>query len=103
MGSNPRAVLRSLVAVIALALAGFGLPAYARGRDAAPGSRVAVLPVPAPPPAAGVAAAEVRLPFRATHVGLRWRGREDAAVEITWLAPSGGSAGGGSPWQRLTI
>jgi hypothetical protein len=93
MGSNPRVLLRSLVAVIALALAGFGLPASARSRDAAPGGRLAILPVPA-----RASAVEIRLPFAATHVGLRWRGSEDAGVEIRWLAPGAGAA-----WQRLPI
>src|SRR3954453_16185681 len=93
MGSNPKALLRSLVAVVVLALAGFGLPAYARGRDAEPGRRLAVLPV-----AARASAVEVRLPFPATHVGLRWRGSEDAGVEIRWLAP-----GAPAQWQRLPI
>jgi hypothetical protein len=87
MGSNPKASLRSLVAVIVLAAAGFGLPARALGGDA-PGSRLAVLPVKA----------EVRLPFPATHVGLRWRGSEAAPVEVRWR-----TADGWGPWAAPPI
>ena len=108
MGSDPKALLRSLVAVVVLAAAGFGLPARAVGRSADPGSRVAILPLPGPasgPAAAsqpvtggGSGAGEVRLPFPATHVGLRWRGSEADNVEIRWRG-----AGDGGGWRTLPI
>jgi hypothetical protein len=49
------------------------------------GSRLATIPVQ---PAAGARTAEVRLPFPATHVGIRWRGSEEARVEIRWREPA---------------
>jgi hypothetical protein len=42
---------------------------------------VATIPVPA---TAGARTAEVRLPFAASHVGVRWRGSDDTTVEIRW-------------------
>jgi hypothetical protein len=96
MGPDPRALLRSLVAVTVLAAAGFGVPARALGSNGGRSSRVAIVPVTAASAEAG--SAEVRLPFAATHVGLRWRGSEDDGVEIRWRVPGGEGA-----WRRLPI
>jgi hypothetical protein len=94
MGIDPKALVRSFVVVAVLAAGAFGLPARAQSRDTGAASRVAILPVP--PEAAGTAT--LRLPFPATHVGLRWRGSEDDAVEIRWRQP-----GGWAPWRSLPI
>ena len=96
MESDRRTFLRSLVTGAAIAAGGFGRPARAQSPSGAPGGRVAVLPVPLTLDRA--APAEMGLPFSATHVGLRWRGSEDDAVEIRWLRPDGWGA-----WQRLPI
>jgi hypothetical protein len=90
MGSDPRALLRSLVAVVVLAAAGFGLPARALSSAADHGVRLTVVKVPG--------LAERRLPFPATHLGLRWRGSEKAPVALRWR-----TADGWGPWTGLSI
>ena len=106
MGTDPRTGFRSLVAVVVLVGAGVGLPARAETRAPVPRTRVAVLPVDPVPARATAGAAsdaarsvgEVRLPFRATHVGIRWRGSEDDPVEIRWRG-----TGDWGDWRRLSI
>ena len=68
-------------------------------------SRVAVVPVRAMPPSGlpGAGAGLInlgglRLPFPATHVGLRWQGSEADLVEICWQV-----AGEWGAWRRLSI
>src|SRR5205807_3090964 len=80
MESDRRTFLRSLLAGGVVAGGGFGRLARAQARSGPPGGRIAVLPISVSPDRAR--AAEVRLPFPATHVALRWRGSEDDAVEI---------------------
>jgi hypothetical protein len=89
MGSYPRALLRSLVAVVALAAAGFGLPARALSSAADHGGRLTVVKVPGP--------TELRLPFAATHLGLRWRGSEKAPVALRWRTTDGWGSWTGLP------
>ncbi|HEV7534910.1 MAG TPA: hypothetical protein VGP90_04695, partial [Acidimicrobiia bacterium] len=88
---------RKVVVAVVLATAGFGLPARALTGGGAAGPRVAVLRVDHGP-AGAIGAAEVPLPFPATHVGLRWRGGETDDVELRWLR-----AGQWGPWQRTTV
>jgi hypothetical protein len=101
MESDRRTFLGTVVAGAVVAVGG-GLRRPARAGTAtasgggAPGGRVAVLPVSFPPDEGE--AAEVRLPFPATHVGLRWRGSEDDEVELRWLGADGGGA-----WHRPPI
>ena len=76
-----------------LAAAGFGLPA--RAHTPGEGDRLATIPVH---PVAGAGTGEVRLPFPATHLGVRWRGSEAATVEIRWRGPAIWGA-----WQRLPV
>jgi hypothetical protein len=80
--------------VTVLATAGLGLPAQARS-GSGEGGRLATIPVQA---AAGAGTAEVRLPFPATHIGVRWRGSEEARVEIRWRDTADWSA-----WQPLSV
>ena len=93
MGSDPRALFRSLVVVTVLAAAGFGLPV--RAHSPGEGGRLATIPVHA---VAGAGTAEVRLPLPATHVGVRWRGSEAATVEIRWREPAVWGA-----WRPLSV
>ena len=93
MGTEPRTALRSVVGAVVLATGAFGLPARALTGDDVGKPRVTVLPVA--PGRDGAGAADVRLPFPATHVGLRWRGSEAEDVELRWLR-----AGAWGPWQR---
>src|SRR6185295_16021749 len=90
MESDRRTFLRSLVAGGVLAGGGFGRAARAFV-GGSPELRIAVLPVRAARPSAfpGAGAGLIklgtlRLPFPATHLGLRWRGNEADLVEICW-------------------
>jgi hypothetical protein len=105
MGSDRRTFLRSLIA--GGVLAGGGLGRAARAFDDAPaGIRVAVLPVrpgprsvfPEPGGAGLIRFGVLRLPFPATHLGLRWQGGEADLVEICWEV-----AGEWSAWRPLSI
>lgn len=78
--------LRSLLAV-ALVAAGAGIPA-ADGR-VWPQTRLAVLDAgPAPAPT----------PFPLSHVGVQWRGSEDASIEVR-----SGTPGDLGPWRPLAV
>src|SRR2546423_14688190 len=81
MGSDPKALVRSLVAVIVLVAIGMGLPARAVSPGGGHAVRVAVVEVPGP--------ADVRVPFPATQGGLRWRGSDGAPVELRLLTARG--------------
>ncbi|HZI37041.1 MAG TPA: hypothetical protein VFF24_01950, partial [Acidimicrobiia bacterium] len=87
MGPHQLRRLR-LVVVIVLAAAGTGLPARAKSAPDRSDSRVVTLPVPS---TTAPGEAEVRLPFAATHLGVRWRGHEEPPVEIRWPGQRGGS------------
>jgi hypothetical protein len=94
MAPDLRALRLRLLVALVLAVTGLGLPAGASGPpDTAP-SRLATVPVRSDG-AAGTAT--VRLPFPATHIGLRWRGEEDAPVEIRWPGAEGSAAWGAVP------
>ena len=95
MGPDPQARRLRLVVVIVLAAAGIGLPAGAKTATGRSDSRVVAVPVPS---TSAPGEAEVRLPFAATHVGVRWQGHEDAPVEIRWPGQPGGSR-----WAALTV
>lgn len=95
MGPHPRAQTVRLVVVIVLAAAGIGLPAGAKSAADGSASRVVTLPVPSTTPPGE---ADVRLPFAATHVGVRWRSHEEAPVEIRWAGQQGGGR-----WAALPI
>jgi len=96
MDSDRRTFLGTLAAGVVVLGGGVLRPARAEsGGSGPPGGRVAVVPVTF---AADGAEAQVRLPFPATHVGLRWRGSEDDAVEIRWLRAEGRGA-----WRRPPI
>ncbi|HET9770381.1 MAG TPA: N-acetylmuramoyl-L-alanine amidase, partial [Acidimicrobiia bacterium] len=81
MGPNLRALRLRLLVALVLAAAGFAVPARAQAPAGDPPPRLTTVALPADG-AAG--ATTVRLPFPATHVGLRWQGHDDAAVEIRW-------------------
>ena len=103
MGSDRRTFLRSLLA--GGVLVGGGLGRAARAVDGPSGIRVEVLPVRAAPrsafPGAGpglIQFGALRLPFPATHLGLRWQGSEADLVEICWQV-----AGEWGTWHRPSI
>ncbi|MGH9012086.1 MAG: N-acetylmuramoyl-L-alanine amidase, partial [Acidimicrobiia bacterium] len=104
MGSDRRTFLRSLLA--GGVLVGGGLGRAARAVDDGPSEiRVAVLPIRGVPrsafPGAGAGLIQfgvLRLPFPATHLGLRWQGSEADLVEICWQV-----AGEWGAWRRLSI
>ena len=104
MGSDRRTFLRGLLAGGMLGAGGLGRAARALD-DAQSEIRLASLPVPEDPrsdiPGTGsglIRLGALRLPFPATHVGLRWQGGEAALVEICWQV-----AGEWSAWRRLSI
>jgi hypothetical protein len=95
MGPDLRAQRLRLLVVLVLAATGLGLPARAHTpADHSPG-RVATVPVRAD---GSARTAAVRLPFPATHIGLRWEGEEDAPVEIRWQG-----TGGWGPWAAVPV
>ena len=104
MESDRRTFLRALLA--GGVLVGGGLGRAARAVDAGSSEiRITSLPVrPVPRSAFPGAAAglmqfgALRLPFPASHVGLRWQGSEAALVEICWQV-----AGEWGPWRRLSV
>ena len=72
----------------------------------APELRLQELPAPAPlrfrVPVAGITvsmARAARVPFEASHLGVRWRGDEAATVEVR----SAGAGGPWGPWQRVEV
>src|SRR5581483_11820440 len=96
MDSDRRTFLGALAAGVVVLGGGVLRPARAEGGGSAPpAGRLAVVPVTFAPDGAE---ADVRLPFPVTHVGLRWRGSEDDALEIRWPGAEGGEA-----WQRPPI
>ncbi|HEX6379655.1 MAG TPA: N-acetylmuramoyl-L-alanine amidase [Acidimicrobiia bacterium] len=104
MGSDRRTFLRSLLAGGVLFGGGLGRAARALD-DGSPGIRVEVLPVRAVPRSVFPGAAggliqfgALRLPFPATHLGLRWQGSEADLVEICWQV-----AGEWGAWHRPSI
>ena len=104
MGSDRRTFLRSLLAGGVLFGGGLGRAARALN-DGPSGIRVEVLPVRAAPRSVFPGAAggliqfgALRLPFPATHLGLRWQGSEADLVEICWQV-----AGEWGAWHRPSI
>ena len=105
---NPRAdrrtFLQGLVAAGVLAAGEVGRSARAAFEGHFPEIRLDVVPV-RPGRSSGsngsaglLQEGVARLPFPATHVGLRWQGSEADLVELCWQV-----AGEWTPWRRLVI